>query len=62
MNQKFSWNRRSFLAAVGAVWGSLVAPVEVKAGGAFGKKRKSSTASLDGSPIVPIATGLGSTG
>ena len=62
MNQKFSWNRRSFLGAVGAIWGGLVAPAEVKAAGAFGKKRKSSTASLDGNPIVPIATGLGCTG
>src|SRR5579872_4557758 len=62
MNLKLGCNRRSFLAAVGAAWGSLVAPAEVKAAGAFGKKRRSSTASLDGSPIVPITTGLGSTG
>jgi len=62
MNLKFGWNRRSFLAAVGAIWGSLFAPAELNAAGIFGKKRKSSMAPVDGSPIVPITTGLGSTG
>jgi seryl-tRNA(Sec) selenium transferase len=61
MNVKFDWNRRSFLAAVGALWGGLFAPTEVNATGMFGKKRKSSMPQ-DGSPIVPITTGLGSTG
>ena len=62
MNLKFGWNRRSFLAAVGAIWGSLFAPAELNAAGIFGKKRKSSMPPVDGSPIVPITTGLGSTG
>jgi seryl-tRNA(Sec) selenium transferase len=61
MNLKFGWSRRSFLAALGAASGGLLAPSELKAG-MFGKKRKTSTASIDGSPIVPITTGLGSTG
>jgi len=62
MNQKFGWNRRSFLATMGALWGSIFTPAELKAAGIFGKKGKSSVPPLDGSPIVPITTGLGSTG
>jgi L-seryl-tRNA(Ser) seleniumtransferase len=62
MNLKFGLNRRSFLAAVGATWGSMFAPAGLNAAGSFGKKRKSSMLSADGSPIVPITTGLGSTG
>jgi seryl-tRNA(Sec) selenium transferase len=61
MNLKFGWSRRSFLAALGAASGGLLAPSELKAG-MFGKKRKTSNASIDGSPIVPITSGLGSTG
>src|SRR5579862_5699878 len=62
MNLKFGWNRRSFLAAVGAIWGGIFTPAELNAAGIFGKKGKSSVPPLDGSPIVPITTGLGSTG
>src|ERR1041384_1001571 len=62
MNLKFSWNRRSFLAALGATTGGLLAPGELEAAGLFGKKRKPSARSLDGSPVVPITSGLGSTG
>jgi len=62
MNLKLGWNRRSFLAAAGAIWGGLFAPAELNAAGTFGKKRKSSMPPVDGSPIVPITTGLGSTG
>jgi seryl-tRNA(Sec) selenium transferase len=62
MNLKFGWNRRSFLAAVGAIWGGLFAPAELNATGIFGRKSKSSMPPVDGSPIVPITTGLGSTG
>jgi L-seryl-tRNA(Ser) seleniumtransferase len=62
MNLRFGWNRRSFLAAVGTVWGGLFAPAGVNAAGSFGKKHKSSTSPVDGSPIVPITTGLGSSG
>ena len=62
MNLKFGWNRRSFLAAVGAISGGLFAPSGLNATGTFGKKSKSSMPPVDGSPIVPITTGLGSTG
>ena len=62
MNLKLSWNRRSFLAALGAVSGSLFAPAKLNAAGSFGRKPKAPMPSIDGSPIVPITTGLGSTG
>lgn len=56
------WSRRSFLAAMGAA-GSLLAPARLNASGIFGKKRKQAIASsVDGHPIVPITSGLGSTG
>jgi L-seryl-tRNA(Ser) seleniumtransferase len=62
MNLKFVWNRRSFLAALAAAGGGLFTPAELKAAGIFGKKHKRSKSTLDGSPIVPITSGLGSTG
>ncbi len=62
MNLKFDWSRRSFVAALGTALGSLLAPAESQAAGIFGKKTKSSMPSVDGAPIVPITTGLGSTG
>jgi len=62
MNLKFAWNRRSFLAALGAISGGLLAPREVDAAAIFDKKRKVSKTALDGSPIMPIHNGLGSTG
>jgi seryl-tRNA(Sec) selenium transferase len=62
MNFKFDWSRRSFVAALGATLGGLFAPVESNAAGAFGKKPKPSMPSVDGDPIVPITSGLGSTG
>jgi seryl-tRNA(Sec) selenium transferase len=62
VNLRFDWSRRSFVAALGAAFGGLFAPAELNAAGIFGKKTKSSMASVDGSPIVPITTGLGSTG
>src|SRR5580692_1351290 len=59
---KFGWTRRSFLAAMGAA-SSLFAPSGLRAAGRFGKKRNpAATASLDGASIVPITTGLGSSG
>jgi len=61
MNSKFGCSRRSFLAALGVI-GSLFTPSELDAVGIFGKKRKPATPSLDGRSIVPITTGLGSTG
>src|SRR5438445_1586323 len=62
MNLKFGWNRRSFLAAIGAMSGGLLAPAEFKAASRFGKKPKPPLPFVDGSPIVPITSGLGSTG
>ena len=62
MNLKSGWNRRSFLSALGAVSGSLFTP-RLHAEGLFAKKSKASMpASIDGNPIVPITSGLGSTG
>lgn len=56
------WSRRSFLAAIGAA-GSLFRPLRLGGAAVFGKKRKPAmAASVDGAPIVPITTGLGSTG
>src|SRR5271170_8146751 len=62
MNFKFDWSRRSFVAVLGAALGGLFAPAESNAAGFFGKKPKTSLPSVDGAPIVPITTGLGSTG
>lgn len=62
MNLKFAWSRRSFLSALGAAGSGLFAPAQLSAAGIFGKKSKRSTPSIDGSPTVPITTGLGSTG
>jgi seryl-tRNA(Sec) selenium transferase len=56
------WNRRSFLAALGAATSSLLTPAKLGAAGIFGKKPKRSAPSVDGASIVPITTGLGSTG
>jgi len=61
MKLKFGWNRRSFLAALGALTGGIFAPPDLNAA-VFGKKHKPSVPSLDGNPILPITTGLGSTG
>lgn len=60
MNAKFGSNRRSFLAALGALSSGLFAPSEMNAS-IFGKKRKAGRA-IDGAPVVPIKSGLGSTG
>src|SRR5271168_1914995 len=62
MNLKtFNWTRRSFLTTLGAITGTLFAP-EANAATLLGKKREPATPSIDGNPIVPITTGLGSTG
>ncbi len=62
MNLKLGWNRRTFLAAIGATCSSLLAPRRLSGAGIFGKKIKPFAPLTDGSPIVPITTGLGSTG
>jgi L-seryl-tRNA(Ser) seleniumtransferase len=62
MNLPFGWSRRSFLAALGAVTGGLFGLSELNAASIFGKKHKLPMPSVDGSPIVSIKTGLGSTG
>src|ERR1700751_6087071 len=62
MTLKFESTRRSFLAALGAISGGLFAPSELEAGSIFGKKHKPSAPAVDGNPIVPITSGLGSTG
>src|ERR1051325_10009465 len=58
---KFGWSRQSFLAAMGAA-SSVFAPSGLRAACLFGKKCKAAAEPLDGAPIVPITTGLGSTG
>ncbi|MGA8269998.1 MAG: hypothetical protein WB919_00440 [Candidatus Sulfotelmatobacter sp.] len=62
MNLKFGWNRRSFLAVLGAAGSSLLNPARLSAAGIFGKKPKLSPSPIDGGSIVPITIGLGSTG
>jgi seryl-tRNA(Sec) selenium transferase len=61
MDLKFGWSRRTFLSALGAVTGSLFTPAPLHAA-MSGKKLKIGKSSLDGHPIVPITSGLGSTG
>jgi len=61
MNLKSGWNRRSFLSTLGAAVGSVFAPARLNALGISGKP-KPMMSSVDGNPIVPITTGLGSTG
>src|SRR5882724_11334441 len=62
MNLKSGWNRRSFLSTLGAAAGSLFTPARLNAEGMFARKAKSATPAVDGHPIVPITSGLGSTG
>jgi seryl-tRNA(Sec) selenium transferase len=58
---QLGWSRRSFIAAIGAA-STLFTTSRLKAGGIFGKRRKATVTSVDGNPIVPINSGLGSTG
>src|ERR1700753_1228864 len=62
MNLKFGWNRRSFLSTLGLAGSSLSAPGGLSAAGFLGKKPKASAPGIDGHAIVPITSGLGSTG
>jgi L-seryl-tRNA(Ser) seleniumtransferase len=60
MNFKSAWSRRSFLSALGAISGGLLASSELEAKTKNSKHH--SIPSVDGSPIVPVTSGLGSTG
>src|SRR5262250_3852889 len=62
MNLRFNRNRRSFPTALAAATGGLFPPRELGASGGFGQKHKTGKSKDDGSPIVPIKTGLGSSG
>ncbi|QHS50872.1 aminotransferase class V-fold PLP-dependent enzyme [Edaphobacter sp. 12200R-103] len=53
---KSRWNRRSFLSALGAATGGLMAPRAAVA------EKKDEKHGVDGHAIVPIKSGLGSTG
>jgi L-seryl-tRNA(Ser) seleniumtransferase len=55
---KSGWNRRSFLSVLGAATGSLFAP----RGAVAEKTEKDEKHGVDGHAIVPIKSGLGSTG
>src|SRR5579863_1193664 len=61
MGSKFGWSRRTFLGALGAITGGLVAPADSSAAAALGGKHKAPKHGGDGHPIVPITSGLGST-
>src|ERR1700684_145170 len=62
MGSKFAWSRRTFLSALGAITGGLIAPAQSDAAAALGGKHKAPKHGVDGHPIVPITSGLGSTG
>ncbi|HEY6465399.1 MAG TPA: hypothetical protein VIY69_05365 [Candidatus Acidoferrales bacterium] len=57
MGLKSALSRRSFLSALSAMTGGMLVPAEAGA-----KAKKVTAMSVDGNPIVPIKTGLGSTG
>lgn len=59
---KFQWNRRSFLTALGLAGGNLASPASSEGASFFSKKVKGPNPATDGHPIVPITSGLGSTG
>lgn len=61
MKIKLGLNRRSFLATIGLATGSMGASADLEAAG-WGKKLKRAKSSVDGNAIVPITSGLGSTG
>jgi seryl-tRNA(Sec) selenium transferase len=61
MSLKSGWNRRSFLSTLGAATGSLFAP-KLHAARTKSSGHAIEGHSVDGNPIVPITSGLGSTG
>src|SRR5215470_8658870 len=62
MSLRLNRNRRSFLTAVAAATGGLFAPSELGASAGWGQKHKTGNSKDDGNPIVPIKSGLGSSG
>ena len=67
MNWKSGWTRRAFLSALGALSGSALAPSELNAAEMSAAPALPANAikhgfPVDGHPIVPITSGLGSTG
>ena len=61
MDLKSGWSRRTFLSAVGVLTGGLFAPGRLNAEGMSGSNKRALSAG-SGHPIVPIKSGLGSTG
>ena len=59
MNWKSAWSRRNFLSALGALTGGALVPAELSAAT---KPHDPYPAGVDGHAIVPISSGLGSTG
>jgi seryl-tRNA(Sec) selenium transferase len=62
MGLKRGWSRRSFLASIGVAGGGTLMPMRARALGGMAAGKSESAASIDGHPIVPITSGLGSTG
>ena len=62
MKWKSGWSRRAFLAALGAVSGSALVPSELDAEAVLPPGALKHGFPVDGHPIVPITSGLGSTG
>lgn len=61
MNWNSGWSRRTFLSALAALGGNAFTP-KLRGESATGGKASKGSAMLDGHPIVPITSGLGSTG
>jgi seryl-tRNA(Sec) selenium transferase len=61
MNWNAGWSRRTFLSALAAITGNTFTP-EMRAAGYAGGKASKNASMVDGHPIVPITSGLGSTG
>lgn len=61
MDLKSGWSRRTFLSAMGVLTGGLFTPGRLNAEGMSGSNKRALSAG-SGHPIVPIKSGLGSTG
>jgi len=60
MELNFDSTRRSFLSALAAISGTMVAPKGMNAAALAKKSKVPPTPPVDGNPIVPITSGLGS--